>query len=428
MLFRHAQRHISIDDNPEGVHEVRCLSSDVSILDGKSSATGDNHMSPVLHIKRRLDEFLKSPIRSVPRCTTKSLLQDTQTESVCAMTTPFSESEEHTPCFDVDGNEFSEDSVMKHLLDFVSQIQPRGEAMVTNRNETEKNSEGGSPRSNEEHKLPRQNDDTVQEDTSYRSALASSQACEMQLDFDVSSTFLRDESEQQYFSESLDESDVFDFGMDEMPILSNTQLNLDVMDTFDWNVSSLPFSIPTIGSESTSSIPSSGGLMTISAVQMQKVQRIWSRQRPKVPAPITNRLWSEVIKHNAGNIFTTPQHSLKMESCHSLGCNVDEECRSRLIRYCRDLDSSFGLSTATDGFSMPTADILDSSLDFYFQFFHPILPFIHKSTFDARNTPSPLLLAMCLVGLSYLHRIETKAFLIRYLKARSQSKVNDVKC
>ncbi|KIL94282.1 hypothetical protein FAVG1_02845 [Fusarium avenaceum] len=413
----HLKRHERAHDNPEGVDEARCLSSDVSTLDEENSATGDNHMSPVLYPKRRLDEFPKSPIRRVSRCTTRLMLQDTLTVPTYATTTPPAESEvDNTPRFDVDGNRLPEHSVMEHFLDFISQNHPQGEATVSNRIDTKEDDGLASPWPHEEEKPSRHNDDTVRGDTTCQSALASSQNFGAQFDFDISSTFPRGESERQYFLESLGESDVFDFDMGEMPILSNTQFNLDVMDTYDWDISSLPFSIPTIGAESSRSTPNSGGLMTISAVQMQKVQRIWSRQRPKVPAPITNRLWSEVIKYDAGNIFTTPQRSIGMESCPSLGCNLDEECRSRLIRYCEALDSSFGLSVVTDGISMPTVDILDSSLDFYFQFFHPILPFIHKSTFDAKNTPSPLLLAMCLVGLSYLRRIETKAFLVRYLK------------
>lgn len=396
------------------------------MLDEQTSATRDNHTSPVLYPKRRLDAFLKSPIRRLPRWTDRPLLQDTQTESACAITTPPAESEDDTPCFDVDENEFSEDSVMKHLLDFVSQIRPQGGATVPNHIEIEKDDEVNSPRPNGELKLSRYNHDTVQGGTNCQSTFASSQAFKTQLDFDISTTVARDEDEQQCFFEGVNEFNIFDFDIEKIPTLSNTQFNLDVMDTLNRDISHLPFSIPTVGADTISSIPSSGGLMTISAVQMQKVQRIWSRQRPKVPAPIANRLWSAVIKHNAGNIFTTPHHSIDMEGCQSLGCNVDQECRSRLIRYCKDLDGSLGLSTTTDGSSMPTVDILDSSLDFYFQFFHPILPFIHKSTFDARNTPSPLLLAMCLVGLSYLNRIETKAFLIRYLKARSQFKDNDI--
>jgi hypothetical protein len=399
------------------------------MLDEENSATRDNHMSPVLYPKRRLNAFPKSPIRRVPRCTTKPLPQDTPgTISACATTTPPAKSEDDTPRFDVDEKKFLEDSVMEHLLDFGSQIPPRGEATVPNHIRTEIDDRVDSPRPHQEQKLSRHNDDTIQGDITCQSALISSQAFETQLDFDVSSTFPREEAEQQCFFEHLDEFDVFDFDMEKVSTLSDTQFNLNVMDTLDWDISSLPFSIPTIGDESISSIPSSGGLMTISAVQMQKVQRIWSKQRPKVPAPISSRLWSEVIKHNASNIFTTPQHSFVIEICQPLGCNVDKECRSRLFRYCKDLDSSFGLSTATNGISMPTVDILDSSLDFYFQSFHPILPFIHKSTFDARNTPSPLLLAMCLVGLSYLHRIETKAFLLRYLKVCSQSKQVEVNC
>ncbi|SPJ77042.1 uncharacterized protein FTOL_06268 [Fusarium torulosum] len=231
------------------------------------------------------------------------------------------------------------------------------------------------------------------------------------------STFTREETNYQCSFGDFDELDMFFFDMEQLPVLDDTQYNFNNMDHLGPDSSGVPFSTPTLDAESHSGAPGSGGLMTISVGQMKKVQRIWSRQRPKIPAQITNRLWSDVVKHNADNIFTTPQHNLNFGSCQSLRCNVDQECRKRLIQYCKDLDSSFGVSsTATDGISMPTLDILDSSLDFYFQFFHPILPVIHKSTFDARSTPNPLLLAMCLVGLSYLHQTQTQAFLIRYLK------------
>ncbi|KAM5364911.1 hypothetical protein ACJA88_012753 [Fusarium oxysporum] len=218
-----------------------------------------------------------------------------------------------------------------------------------------------------------------------------------QFDIDQVSTFTGIEFDQQGILGSFDNFSMFSFGTGQTPGFGDMQFNYDAIDGPDLDSSGFPYSIPTIDTTSCSQKSRSGGLMTISASQMQKVQRIWSRQRPKVLTPINSRLWDAVIKHNADNIFTTPQQSVNLEDYQSLGRNMDQACRNRLIRYCNDLDGSCGSSaTTTDKTAMFSVDLLDSSLDFYFQFFHPVLPFIHKSTFNARDAPSSLLLAMCL--------------------------------
>ncbi|KAI3579635.1 hypothetical protein IWW34DRAFT_913733 [Fusarium oxysporum f. sp. albedinis] len=245
-----------------------------------------------------------------------------------------------------------------------------------------------------------------------------------QFDIDQVSTFTGIEFDQQGILGSFDNFSMFSFGTGQTPGFGDMQFNYNAIDGPDLDSSGFPYSIPTIDTTSCSQKSRSGGLMTISASQMQKVQRIWSRQRPKVLTPINGRLWDAVIKHNADNIFTTPQQSVNLEDYQSLGRNMDQACRNRLIRYCNDLDGSCGSSaTTTDKTAMLSVDLLDSSLDFYFQFFHPVLPFIHKSTFNARDAPSSLLLAMCLVGVSYLDRAHTKGFLARYLGACYRPKV-----
>ncbi|KAH7016736.1 hypothetical protein EDB80DRAFT_565867 [Ilyonectria destructans] len=182
----------------------------------------------------------------------------------------------------------------------------------------------------------------------------------------------------------------------------------------------LPLPMPVADIESTSSAP-----MAPSEAQAQLMGRLWSRQKPKLASRLIRRLWKQVIHHNADNIFTAPKSpgyndNHAVHNNHQTSrCRVNEACRSRLVRYCKELDWSFRQNESPDDHdsSFPAMEILDSSLDFFFHFFHPILPFMHRSTFDARNTPSSLLLAMCLVGLSYLDRAGTRAFVIRYLKS-----------
>ncbi|RKK98506.1 hypothetical protein BFJ68_g13581 [Fusarium oxysporum] len=195
-----------------------------------------------------------------------------------------------------------------------------------------------------------------------------------QFDIDQVSTFTGIEFDQQGILGSFDNFSMFSFGTGQTPGFGDMQFNYDAIDGPDLDSSGFPYSIPTIDTTSCSQKSRSGGLMTISASQMQKVQRIWSRQRPKVLTPINSRLWDAVIKHNADNIFTTPQQSVNLEDYQSLGRNMDQACRNRLIRYCNDLDGSCGSSaTTTDKTAMFSVDLLDSSLDFYFQFFHPKL-------------------------------------------------------
>ncbi|KAJ4113804.1 hypothetical protein NW765_011411 [Fusarium oxysporum] len=195
-----------------------------------------------------------------------------------------------------------------------------------------------------------------------------------QFDIGQVSTFTGIEFDQQGILGSFDNFSMFSFGTGQTPGFGDMQFNYDAIDGPDLDSSGFPYSIPTIDTTSCSQKSRSGGLMTISASQMQKVQRIWSRQRPKVLTPINSRLWDAVIKHNADNIFTAPQQSVNLEDYQSLGRNMDQACRNRLIRYCNDLDGSCGSSaTTTDKTAMFSVDLLDSSLDFYFQFFHPKL-------------------------------------------------------
>lgn len=260
---------------------------------------------------------------------------------------------------------------------------------------------------------------------------------EPQLNVDLLSVSQLEEKDRQ--DQLLDEGfELFGYNSQQMssPDDFGVSLNMiDYLECLDSGKPTLPLPMPVADIESTSSAP-----MAPSEAQAQLMGRLWSRQKPKLASRLIRRLWKQVIHHNADNIFTAPKspgyndnHAVHDNRQTSRG-RVNEECRSRLVRYCKELDWSFRQNKSVhdetqsaprplhegslddhDG-SFPAMEILDSSLDFFFHFFHPILPFMHRSTFDARNTPSSLLLAMCLVGISYLDRAGTRTFVIRYLK------------
>ncbi|KAF2467457.1 uncharacterized protein BDR25DRAFT_291862 [Lindgomyces ingoldianus] len=72
-----------------------------------------------------------------------------------------------------------------------------------------------------------------------------------------------------------------------------------------------------------------------------------------------------------------------------------------------------GASPGGEGIQFPPAEILDIALEMYLYYFHPTLPIIHIPTFSAKNAPRPLLLSMCLIGLSILGTAGASKFVSR---------------
>ncbi|XEV04702.1 hypothetical protein FSHL1_009989 [Fusarium sambucinum] len=414
VLFRHSQSHTSTGGNGQNDERPRRPSSDAILLEDGSTVSRNNHMQPSLNSERQSITSSKSSVSSVPRYISQPSSCDESYRPSSDMATPPVQSKTGgLPRSEPDTPELQDYNIMDDLIAFISEEPSGDNDEISGHVQKEETCEANSQRPQKRLRLSPQ---SLQNSDTSPEPLTMSRLSHPQFDFHPPSARSLEETKQGCFLEDLDPFDMFDFNLCEFPGPNGMEPNLDDMYPFDCNSFELQPSIPTVNREPCNIIPKSNVFLTISSGQTQKLQRIWSRQRPKVPAPIINQLWSEVAMHKANNIFSKPQHDFNVGRYEFLGCKVDGECRNRLIQYCKDLDSSFSSSTTTNDIPMPTVDILDSSLDFYFQFFHPVLPFIHKSTFDARSTPTPLLLAMCLVGLSYLHGTRTKDFLIRYLK------------
>lgn len=229
-------------------------------------------------------------------------------------------------------------------------------------------------------------------------------------------------------------SNAHDYGFGHISSCGDLRLSPSVMDGLD-------FGNPGMSGEETSSPP-----VAFSVEQLRRIRRLWSRQRPKLGVRLIRKLWHQVVHHETDNIFSKPQ----TPGCGSIRppprshptsrWGMDGECRNGLIQYCKDLDNLVGhqgfvdtdlhltpWSASEEGLDksplvsddeFPTIELLDSSLDFFFLFVHPSLPFMHKVTFDARSTLSSLLLTMCLVGLLHLDPRRTKSFILQYLNVR----------
>lgn len=174
----------------------------------------------------------------------------------------------------------------------------------------------------------------------------------------------------------------------------------------------------------------------------KRVQQVWPRRRATAVVRLIRNMWRSAIKHPAANLFSCGSAAeLMAQNTTGSRWNMDDICRSRLISDCErtllTAESYSGQVTApgsphistpleheigVDGLSpqaprdtFPSTEMLNMSIDLYFRRSHPVIPFVHQATFDARTTPSSLLLPICLIGLSILNPGGTEGFIRNYL-------------
>jgi hypothetical protein len=181
-------------------------------------------------------------------------------------------------------------------------------------------------------------------------------------------------------------------------------------------------SLPTPGEENIlcQDRPSNNGL---SADRLSRVQKAWPTKLVR-PIRLIRRLWQTALQHPADNILCdgstgSPSQSPGRSTPTGSRWNMDVNCRERLLQdshqifgkeeslYATPVDETSNntprsSTSTTDEAHFPSVEMLDMSLDLYFQRFHPSMPFVHQATFDARTAPSPVLFPMCLIGLSSL--------------------------
>jgi hypothetical protein len=170
-----------------------------------------------------------------------------------------------------------------------------------------------------------------------------------------------------------------------------------------------------------------------------RVEGCWpSRSRKQTRLMPT--LWQSLASSECANILSDVSSGLvetpiSERERRSSRWGLDEECRDMLqgalnnasqptiLRsesYGDTASSSgdAGASPGGDGIQFPPAEILDIALEMYLYYFHPTLPIIHIPTFSAKNAPRPLLLSMCLIGLSILGTAGASKFVSRTFPVR----------
>ncbi|GME39766.1 hypothetical protein CC78DRAFT_557294, partial [Neofusicoccum parvum] len=139
-----------------------------------------------------------------------------------------------------------------------------------------------------------------------------------------------------------------------------------------------------------------------------QVQHAWRHRSLKQPGQ--GSIWRCIAR-------SAPPRDPSAESSDAIfsqSHRVDENCRQRLIgSFNSALASTYlGEGSAPGHLSVefPSSETLGYALEQYFVYFHPMLPFVHLPTFRVQTTPTPLLLSMCLIGLSVLRNGNSSDF------------------
>jgi hypothetical protein len=178
---------------------------------------------------------------------------------------------------------------------------------------------------------------------------------------------------------------------------------------------------------------------------LKRIEKMWSGKGISQPALLVWTLWNDVTEHKAANILSDPAEHINLplnaplehRSERGMNSKITERCRDRLLLFYSQTQIPSKIALASNRLSpsetqpdelssgpttgqclpdveFPSVEILDLSLKFYFRHVHQSLPFIHRPTFNASETPCLLLLPMILIGFSILDPYGSKAFVSRY--------------
>lgn len=178
--------------------------------------------------------------------------------------------------------------------------------------------------------------------------------------------------------------------------------------------------------------PSGSSVSIASRVPRERFQRVQScwPSRHRTSTRLMPDLWQSLASCDCTNILSevppgVVETPISERERRNSRWGLDEECRSLLQSALRaiptrsesygDTASSSGDATSPglEGIQFPPAEILDIALEMYLYYFHPTLPIIHIPTFSAKNASRPLLLCMCLIGLSILGTAGAAKFVTR---------------
>lgn len=198
--------------------------------------------------------------------------------------------------------------------------------------------------------------------------------------------------------------------------------------------------------------PSGSSVSIASRIPRERFARVEScwPSRNRKPSRLMPALWQNLIAADCTNILSeipsgVIETPISERERRNSRWGLDEECRDMLqgalnnaplaasMRSESVIDTASssgeaGASPGAEGIQFPPAEILDIALEMYLYYFHPTLPIIHIPTFSAKNAPRPLLLSMCLIGLSILGTAGATRFVGRTFPVSHGASVQPARC
>jgi hypothetical protein len=192
----------------------------------------------------------------------------------------------------------------------------------------------------------------------------------------------------------------------------------------------------------------SGSVMSIASKipreRFARVANCWPPQTSRT-SRLMPILWQDLLSCGCASIFSdeTPhmvgQQSIQDERKNSRWCLDDLDRRSlqEILIQSSPADitrlnhrgtlvgtnSVAAAGSSLNGLQFPPTEILDIALEMYLNYFHPTLPVIHVPTFSAKQASRPLLLSMCLIGLSILGTAGAVRFVTQSFPVRSPAQL-----
>lgn len=173
-----------------------------------------------------------------------------------------------------------------------------------------------------------------------------------------------------------------------------------------------------------------------------RVESCWPSKH-RTSSRLMPTLWRDLASCETTNLLTDsssglPERVPTARERRNSRWGLDDECRDALHQQLNAAPSPWksdtvtdtassasevAVSPAPDGIQFPPAEILDIALEMYLRYFHPTLPIIHIPTFSAKNAARPLLLSMCLIGLSILGTTGALKFVAKSFSVRKSSRI-----
>lgn len=166
--------------------------------------------------------------------------------------------------------------------------------------------------------------------------------------------------------------------------------------------------------------------------QISRTTRMMPILWQDLASPGCPNIFSDEIAHPVGQCIKKEERKNSRWCLDDLGRRSLEDVLAQAPPVDKSRSDHRGSYIGANGVSssnlqFPPTEILDIALEMYQNYFHPTLPVIHVPTFSAKEASRPLLLSMCLIGLSILGTAGAVRFVTQSFPSLLQLVLSDLR-